>query len=90
LSPRKCWFLSITKLFPKKSSALFNCGQNMKYCFLSLIFLAQQILEIAKLQIEMKKILFFNKGTHKVEKMLFTIKKFIEVDIYKQKLAKWF
>jgi hypothetical protein len=60
----------------------------MKYCFLSLIFLAQQILEIAKLQIEMKKILFFNKGTHKVEKMLFTIKKFIEVDIYKQKLAK--
>jgi len=32
--------LDVTKWIPKKSSALFNDGQNMKPCFLMLIFWA--------------------------------------------------
>jgi hypothetical protein len=39
-------------------------------------------------QIEIEKIFLFSKDMYKLEKMLFIIKKFREIDICEQKLAK--
>jgi len=52
-----------------------------------IVFLACQILRIVESKIHTK-FFFFNKDTYKLEKMLFIIKNFREIDICEQKLAK--
>jgi len=55
----------------------------MKPCFVHVDFLACQILNIVRLQIEIKRILFFNEHTHNPKEMSFTIRQSENFDFYK-------
>lgn len=90
----------VTKLI-KREMLIFKCYQvdskEINYFFQwwakhgtrfpIVVFLACQILRIVVHKFT-QNFIFFNKDTYKLEKMSFTIKKFREIDICEQKLAK--
>jgi hypothetical protein len=77
---------NIIKWIPKKSSALFNGGQNMKPCFLMLIFGATKFYVLLGHKLRLKE-LFFSRDTYKLEEMSFIMIKFRKIDVCEQKLT---
>jgi len=53
---RNCWFWHNTKWIPRKLGVIFNGWEDMKLCFLLLIFFTYQIWGIVRSQIENERI----------------------------------